>query len=394
MKSTGVTNQNFTFVGTPNDGTISVSVDIDTNSLLGNPYPSSLNISQFINDNLSIIDGTLYFWEHTGEAKTSTLTEGHNIAGYQGGYSTRNATMGIAANAPTGGTDGLGNGTYTPPGTDVAIGQGFFVGAKATGTINFENSQRGHQIENGSGSVFLKSSKIKKTKTNEAKLPVIKFGFEYMNSSNVNIHRQIGISFKPENTFDFENGQDSFIYDLQQTDAYWEFPINTNKYAIAGIEEISDNLIFPIVFKTTGTSDIKLMIDEKENINRIIYLNDKITDQQYDLATPLNLNLIEGTYNDRFTITFGSDQSLGTEEIQNILNTVYYDSNTKQIIFILKDDSTNVKSAKLINILGKTVINWKSNSGNKLPVKNITNGVYILHIKTSLGENKTKIIIH
>jgi hypothetical protein len=39
------------------------SVRADQLLLTGNPYPSAMDATAFINDN-STMDGTLYFWEH------------------------------------------------------------------------------------------------------------------------------------------------------------------------------------------------------------------------------------------------------------------------------------------------------------------------------------------
>ena len=99
MKSTGVVGQNYTFYGTPNDGSLVFNfTGAGETSLLGNPYPSALDITDFINTNINAIDGTLYFWEHTGEDSDSSTIEGHTQSGYQGGYSQRNISMGVAAN--------------------------------------------------------------------------------------------------------------------------------------------------------------------------------------------------------------------------------------------------------------------------------------------------------
>jgi len=395
MKSTGNPTQNFTFVGTPNDGTISIPVNADTNSLLGNPYPSALNTATFINDNISVINGTLYFWEHKGEAGTSTVTEGHNIAGYQGGYSTRNATMGIAANTPTEGTDGLGNATYTPPGTHVAVGQGFFVGATATGTINFNNSQRAHQVENGNGSVFLKSLENKKRKPKK-KIPIIKLGFEYTNSSNVEIHRQIGISFKKGATFEYENGYDSYAYDVQPTDIYWELSESKAKYSIANVQKMTKKLEVPIVISISTDSSVKLMVDKTENVTRNIMLNDKFTNLQYDLSEPAELDLTTGTYTDRFYLSFKKKLKIKTRTNKELVNdfTIFYDATNKEIIFSQEDSSIEVISAQLTNILGKTIGNWSLGKETSIFIKSNINGVYILQLETSIGTIRKKIAIY
>ena len=402
MKSTGDSNQNFTFVGTPNDGTISIPVTINTNSLLGNPYPSAINTQQFINDNLGVIneegnnvmDGTIYFWEHKGEASTSKVNEGHYIAGYQGGYSTRNLDMGIAANTPTAGVDGLGNGTYSVPGTHIAVGQGFFVGAKASGNIIFQNSQREHQIENGSGSIFLKGNKKKKD-DNTSSTPIIKFGLNYTNRYNVDIHRQIGISFKEGNTFGYENGHDSYAYDIQPTDIYWEFFEDEGKYSIASVKSIDTDLEVPITFSIDNNQTVKLMVDETENIEEYtIWLYDKITKTDYDLSNGnATLELLAGEYSDRFSIGFKSNLLSTISNDSNHLN-FYFNSNDR----VLRIDNPNDLSIEKIEILDLTgqVITSKSfnTTPTSLKTNDISKGIYIAKLSTSQGVISKKIALY
>ena len=90
--------QNYTFVGNPNDGLLTTVIGANDSYLVGNPYPSSLNALKFIDDNLSSIDGTLYFWDHVGvEDDTSNATAGHSYSGYVGGYATINLSLGVSA---------------------------------------------------------------------------------------------------------------------------------------------------------------------------------------------------------------------------------------------------------------------------------------------------------
>lgn len=410
MKSTGVSDQNYTFVGTPNDGTITITVAENTNSLIGNPYPGELDIVQFITDNTdpennNTIDGTLYFWEHKGESATTTITEGHNIAGYIGGYSTRNLVMGVAASSPTAGTSGTGNEeeetyTYTAPGTHVAVGQGFFVGAlDGIGTnakIIFNNGQRSKAIaEKNESSIFLKG-KAKNLKETIKQLPKLKIGFEYENQYQAKLHRQIGISFREGSTFDFENGLDSYLYDLQATDAYWQFSEKQGKYNIACVPKLTEELTVPISFSIGEEGCFKLIIDEKENINYQIFLEDKITGNMHDLEKPVLLNLASGTYTDRFQITFkntNTEIDLGTGAIENSFKYAY-DDNFKVINLFDMSTTNNVSEIQITNLLGEIVLKNKLPIHGKISVKNIPSGIYILQLKTNQGLLKKKIIIH
>jgi len=93
------------FKGLPNNGNITLQLDKssgDVDRLVGNPYPSAIDATEFILDNLhtsvggnnttgTVFNGALYFWDHFGEENS------HKLGDYVGGYATRNLTGGAAA---------------------------------------------------------------------------------------------------------------------------------------------------------------------------------------------------------------------------------------------------------------------------------------------------------
>lgn len=160
-----LTDQNYVFVGKPNNGDISLTINAGNDYLVGNPYPSAIDANQFILDNGPELDydpttdatptlsGTLYFWEHWGGGS-------HILSEYQGGYATYNFSGAVAAasmgtNDPDVGTGGTPTKT---PGRYIPVGQGFFVVGENTGTINFNNGQRIFVKEGGSSSVFMRNA--------------------------------------------------------------------------------------------------------------------------------------------------------------------------------------------------------------------------------------------
>jgi hypothetical protein len=388
MKSTGRSPQNFTFVGTPNDGTITKTVSPGTSSLVGNPYPSVMNTQKFIQDNSAVIDGTLYFWEHTGESTTTNVqVEGHGAYGYVGGYSQRNEAMGVAANSVTTGTAGLGQATYTAPPQYIAVGQGFFVSAPSNkgGTFTFDNSQRLYSANNH----FFKG---KNTNT----LPNFKLGFEYTNSTNAEIHRQLGINFKQGNTFKYESGFDSQTFDLQATDVYWNFPEVESNLIIAGVGELSAQLQVPLGFVIDTDKPVKLMIDEKENMDGYnIYLVDLVTGQIFNLDKPKELNLSKGTYKDRFALIFGGT-ALGVDD-ETLINkiTVFADNSNKEVV-IKNNNNQTIKKVELYNLLGQKVKEWKNletKFESRLQINNLPASVYIVKVLSDKGNISKKILI-
>ncbi|WP_299667709.1 LamG-like jellyroll fold domain-containing protein [uncultured Polaribacter sp.] len=557
MKSTGESPQNFTFVGTPNDGSISFPITGNTASLVGNPYPSALDATDFINTNIDAIEGTLYFWEHTGEDTEPEGISGHTFAGYYGGYSQRNLTMGIAANGvptasafvydwatainnttnvtqtvegieakvtfsnntivldanaasvggttaniiaksdgstdtyditvtfdssvnlntiflyndapsfpasdPTvtltpnnsqtvktqllsgnsgqevilnwsdvstftittdrpynlvidnieftkGGLPSLGDGTYHAPNRYIAVAQGFFVRADTDGgTLRFENSQRNFKNDDylgNNGTFFFKTEKKKKVNKslneNEEEidlLPVLKLGFNRTTSDFVALHRQIGISFRRGNSFGYENGYDSEIFDVGENDLYWQFPeLQERKLVIAGVAEITDKLEVPVTI-AVGNDDVKsIQIDEIRNITRDVYLLDKLTDTYYTLnKDPLELTIAEGIYTDRFFITFGKKTTLSVDA-NNPLNkelTVFMDNGLKEIV-IQNSNLLQIKEVALFNILGQKINTFKNLDNtpvNRLKVNKLTAGIYIINFETATGKLSKKVVI-
>lgn len=406
MKGPGGGTQNYTFVGTPNDGNYTTEISAGKLSLIGNPYPSALNANQFIEDNDASMIGTLYFWEMLGDAGN------HNLGGYVGGYSIRNRSMGIAANTDVTGTAGLGDGTYHAPGQYIAVGQGFFVGSSTGGTITFNNGQRFVQVIDGSNSLFFRvkeedtsivGNKAKPTKSNKINssrnFPQFKLGFEYQNPDGKDIHRQIGLTFKATNSFAFENGYDSFMFDLQPTDMYFKFVDDPSKYVIAGIGAFEESLEIPLGIDVAVSSNLNFMIDFIDNLdsNLILYLKDAATNTFYNLSEGVKtLNLEAGIHENRFFITFGnSDTSLGIDDLTLNKVLIYFDRASSEVV--IKQNNLIIQNATLFNILGQKTYSWNSVNNSdeiRLALKNISSGIYIINLNTDKGIVTKKIFVN
>ena len=141
--------QNYVFLGKPNNGDITLTINSGNDYLIGNPYASAIDADEFINDNPDT-SGTLYFWEHWGG-------DSHELRDYQGGYATYNLSGGVPAPAPDPDVAQVGVGTKTP-GQYIPVSQGFFVTGTSNGNITFENDQRVFQKEGGAASVFMRNA--------------------------------------------------------------------------------------------------------------------------------------------------------------------------------------------------------------------------------------------
>ncbi|PQJ68567.1 T9SS type A sorting domain-containing protein [Polaribacter butkevichii] len=400
--------QNYTFVGTPKDGTLTTTISAGDFYLVGNPYASAISAKKFIQDNLDTTNGSLYFWEHGGEKASSDGSEGHNYGGYIGGYGVRNLSGGVAAtsvssnNTSDNGTPTLGTGSYTEPKAFIAIGQGFFInGDDAASTtidnIQFNNSQREY-IQEGNDSYFFKSENKKlsaKTQGTQNTLSIIKLGMNYINDDNLPLHRQLLISFKNNNSFDFDRGYDTEIYDVGTTDIYWKFPNNDKKYVITGVQSISDELEIPLELIISKDGQVTIGLDEWNAIESDVYLKDKLTNTSYALnSKTIDLTLAKGTYTDRFVLAFSKTTTLSVDDtlLENKV-TAYVDNNAKEII-INNNSNLELKKVALFNLLGQKIVEWNNiKTESRLKINNLSKAIYIVNIATEKGMVSKKIIL-
>lgn len=401
--------QNYTFVGTPKDGTITTLQDVGENEtyLIGNPYASAINVNKFIEDNINSITGTLYFWEHKESANGEVDKSGHNFAGYIGGYATRNRWIGLAANSAqntsndNNGTAGIGEGAYSQPKPYIAIGQGFFVGGDDDegGPIVFNNSQREFITEGANSTFFKQGKKSKKTVSNvdANALPIIKLGMDYKNEEQLKVHRQIGICFQETNSFAYDKGYDSSIYDLGNTDMYWEFDNDDNKYIIAGVQSINNDLEVPLTIVVAESQEVTITIDEWQNINEDVYINDLLTEtQQKTNNNKAVINLEAGTHKDRFFLSFKASDELSVDTYANQNLIINYDNNEEAILLTCLNDLA-LTTVQLIDLSGVELYNWneslQNNSKHILNISKINKGVYVLRVQSNFGIIAKKIII-
>ncbi|MCG1036969.1 T9SS type A sorting domain-containing protein [Polaribacter sargassicola] len=405
--------QNYTFFGSPNDGIFNTPKALTGNQeyLIGNPYASALNVNKFIEDNINTITGSLYFWEHKESALGEGVgIDGHIFAGYIGGYAVRNSAMGLAANSvnnssnDNNGTSGVGeNENYQTPGPYVAIAQGFMiVGDSDGGTIEFNNSQREYVTEEDANqSVFYKTGETTgktATKNTSDLLPILKLGFGYKNKEELQLHRQIGISFKAGNSFEFDKGYDATIFDIGTTDIYWKFSDDEAKYIIAGVQEISVDLEIPLEIVMDYSGEITLTIDELQNVPEEVFITDKLTGISYPVIdNVVHLTLDTGVYSDRFVLAFKEESSLNSNN--DILDTslrIYADNTNNQIV-INKQIDLLINSVQLYNILGKQISTWQITTQENVYQLNVAthlpSGVYVVKLNSNQGTFNKKVVI-
>lgn len=404
--------QNYTFVGKPNNGTISTNFVGDDQLLLtGNPYPSALDADAFITDNISSletftspsIDGTLYFWEHYASNNT------HILRDYQGGYAARNLTGGLAPSSA--GLDFISQ-AGTPsrgiPNQYIPVGQSFFVNGKigSGGTVIFKNSQRGFHKENDAlnSNVMYKIMPVKANSwNNNNNNPVITNTYKKIRlgfNSHDDYHRQVLLGFMNEKaTSEMDYGYDGLNIDDFPNDMY--LLNGENQLVIEGEGFFDANASYPIGVKADAEGKVKFLIDELENFDpqQSIFIYDDDTKLYHDIRNEtFEVNLPKGENNTRFSLRF-TDKTLSIDEKTINDNTIKISHLQNGNLLVINNHllDTTVKKATLFNIIGQSISTWEiKNQDQKniqLPIKKTSSGVYIAKVQTTQGDFSKKIII-
>lgn len=364
---TPVANAALVFEGTPNNGTQTFTLATSGNgfNLIGNPYPSSLNLGAFYMANSARISSTFYFWDN--KSTNVTLQNGATTTNY--GYATFNAANGANPTwvpAP----NGNGGTAVVPTGVVANIGQGFIVKTLNTSvdtSLTFNNEMR----DATNGTFFNKNNS-----STEGKF-WLRLNSEY-NTNNIF-------------AVDYTNGaSDSFDnYDSKAmgmgSDAFYTLA-DAQKLIIQGKESFDINDIVPVGVKHFQNGNFTIALVQKEglfNNGQAIYLHDKALGTYTDLqngAYTFTANAGENT--DRFEIVYKLNV-LATAEIKKDTFEVFRDGQD----FVVRNNK-NIEKVEIFDAAGRKIQTINENS-KVIRVQLASKGVYILKA-LSEGKEYTK----
>lgn len=415
--------QRFDFRGRPNDGLISIDiVDYDQYYLVGNPYPSALNLSYFLLENsgsgnvpTSCTDGATisrrnsttgiaYFWS------SDPSISSHNTADYVGGYATF---------SPVGTCSG--SGVYDPPvyynynnagepigtgntqaTTDAEnrryspIGQGFFVlspqsSSGALQNIQFKNTHRSY-VEEGvaNESVFEKGFTNNNSQQNNPNaVPKLRLNIAFDDDYT----RQLVLAFDDQATSGADTARDAYNIDFLNSDA--GFLIDNSNYVIdIRPYEVTDRM--PLYLKLSEQKDIAIKVNNFENFStNEVYIYDKETENYYPVKdNTFYITLPTGNYSERFELTFIDEDednlSVGNDiaESFNI-----FQNNSSQLLEVANPMGVDLKSVTVYDMTGKQVIqkaNLGTNDRYTFSTANLAASVYVVKILTQDNVVSTK----
>jgi hypothetical protein len=406
MKGSGAATavQNYVFEGKPNNGTIINTISSGFQAMVGNPYPSSIDANEFIDDNGPLgtgsIDGTLYFWEHFVSNATHYLEE------YEGGYAAYNKIGGLPPYIPI---EISGDGSFSKtPGRYIPVGQGFFITASATGgNVNFYNDQRSFVREQTGTSVFMEANdasidfgntEVENTMTYDPPQDNIqKVRIEFITPDEYS--RPLLLGFVPDGTATdgIDYGYDAALSDVFDNDMCWI--IEDQYFSIQGVGAFDALQQFPLGLFVANQGVVKIKLQDLENFDE--ELNVFIYDELYGTYAQINTNDYEialdaGEYLNRFYLAFTDQEALSVPQVESS-NIILSYLNESDEVYLNTFNKVEVKTIQLLNILGQEVMLWSTienkNGIVRIPIEKLAQGNYIIRVNGKKGEVITKKVI-
>jgi hypothetical protein len=378
------------FIGVPNNGNFSPTIFRGTDfttagtqgisrtatddnwNLLGNPYPSSLGVNEFLTANPSI-QGFVKIWTH-GTLPTTIATDPFYqdfVYNYTAGdYLTINAT---------GATSGPGN-------YKIGAGQGFMVlmnaGAPGSGSVTFNNTMRSATFAN---TQFYKNGSSNHSATvseqNRIWLDLV--------SSTGTVSRTL-IGYLDGATQANDRLYDAFT-DNKNSQNFYSL-INNEAMLIQGRSlPFDNNDLVPLGVKipTNGTYNIAIATVDGVFANGVqtVYLEDKLLNIVHNLtASQYQFTENQGTVNDRFVLRY-TNNSLSNSDFDYSNEVKIYANNSINISSM----NQSIKEAIVYDVLGKILVYKKDISKKEISLNELKSTTNVIIVKVILENNNVVI---
>lgn len=331
-------------------------------NLVGNPYPSNLNLNELYNHSTNI-ESTFLFWDNTSNIQQSQkgdLYEGYSYAKY-------NAATGSGTGIPAPGNGAPASNNSKTPNNILKVGQGFMVRAKGSGSsVAFKNTDR---ITSQTAAQFY-------GKAGDS-LVDDRYFLEFVTPENLVFTNAVVY---------FENGKNYYAAEDSKFESSVSEGIFTQaeeeKVVINGRSSFLNTDVIKVGSRQFATGLYKIRLGAKEGIfanGQKIYLK--------DIQTGIFTNLSEGNYTfaanagestGRFEIVYVPQQVLGTSVSAKENIKVYREGQD----FVVQSSSKIIDEVEVFDVSGRLMQKVKANFTKVLIDGNaLISGVYLLKIK-------------
>lgn len=360
-----------TFTGTANNGNYSPSVTTSGQplnslvapsffNLIGNPYPSSLDADQFIADNSATIDGALYFWSDENAGSAAFSTDDYAT------YSTGGSVVPLSA----------GGGGIVPVGS-IPSCQGFFVNVESSGTINFNNGQRG-----GSNGQFFRMA-----------APNAQRMWLSINNDNLELFNQTLVAFDEFATDQKDWGVDAYKFRGNPAISIGARQDNET-YVIATYASIPQNgKVIPLMTYVETAATYTFVADSMEGLdNHHVFLEDLSNGQLYPLTqgSEYSFAMTSADEYNRFQLWFSPMVVTGIEDAQDAFR--LYATSDNVIVVENTNGQSITGSVQLTDMLGRIVLHTEINVTSeisRIQTKSLANGIYSVSFVSAEGLMQT-----
>jgi len=359
------------FTGVANNGNYSPSVTssseplISTDApsffnLIGNPYPSAIDADQFISDNSARIDGALYFWsdENAGSAAFSS----DDYATYSIG--------GSVVPLSGGGSGGNPNGS-------IPSCQGFFVNCDVSGTIVFNNSQRG-----GSNNQFFRMA-----------APDAQRLWLSINNDELELFNQTLVAFDEFATDQKDWGVDAYKFRGNPAISIGAQQDNET-YVIATYADIPQSgKVIPLMTYVETAATYTFVADSMEGFdNHNVFLEDLSNNSLYPMqqGDSYSFAMTSADEFNRFQLWFSPVLVTGVNETDNGLS-IYATPDNMIVVETASGDNAQ-GTVQITDMAGRRVrtnhINVTNGIG-RLQTTDLANGIYAITFVRADGNKRT-----
>jgi hypothetical protein len=348
------------FTGVPNNGTISVPLSGAGNgfNLIGNPYPSPINISQFLSANQDVINGTIWVWRKTNASNNTA-------------YCTINRTGQYVDNGEPN--------TGTNPSAIIRTGQGFIVQMNANpagSAVTFSNSMRSTDTSNQ----FFRNG------NHSAGMPE-SHGI-YLNLTNSNgFYSQMYTGYIEGATEGADNGIDSKYINDKPT--VLSTVLNGSEYIINGRAlPFSSQNTEPLQLRTAQAGTYTIAIGRTEGLfstNQEVFIKDNLAGVTHNLKqAPYIFSTEAGTFAGRFEIVYQAP-ALGIHNPVPDDNAVMVYKEGSNIM--IDAGTAEMKTVVIFDMRGRMIYNNSNVDATTLKAENLQAEQQVLLVQITTKDN-------
>ncbi len=380
----GVRGYDYTFEGSYNTGDITYGVihdvanPIEHWNLIGNPYPSAINVDLFFSANTGVVEEALYMWSQVSPLDGSN--PGNEVLNFsQNDYITINS-VGEA-----------GNGTTGAPSRQVPSGQAFFIPSLATTNVTFTNSMR--VSGNNANDEFYRAAN--NSTSNSEKL--------WLNlGSDIGVYSQVCVAYtnKATDGYDGNNidtprnfaGNAGYLFTLIDGQSTTPFVIQGKSPQALNTDE-SIKVGFATYISTIETYQISLpQIQGAFLNNNPIYLRDNDLGIVHNLkAEPYEFTSSQGFYDNRFELVFSNSVLSVDDNFIESQDLTIFEAENGLVNFSLSNSSLYIDTLALFDLQGRLVYDLNVDASSKsFDLSKLKSSVFIAKATLSNGTVITK----